>query len=116
MMDYQRLQMEKQVLARKLPASAYVFQDINTSKPYILLGAVTNSKNIYTIRIDSLQLGGTIDMNITIHICSSEVLMLIALFALILCVCRHYSIQIVLDKLKLMAPFALTRMDTLILP
>ena len=55
-------------------------------------------------------------MNITIHICSSEVLMLIALFALILCVCRHYSIQIVLDKLKLMAPFALTRMDTLILP
>lgn len=30
MMDYQRLQMEKQVLARKLPASAYVFQDMNT--------------------------------------------------------------------------------------
>lgn len=52
MMDYQRLQLEKQVLARKLPASAYVFQDMNTSKPYILLGAVTNSKNIYTIRID----------------------------------------------------------------
>src|SRR5574344_387119 len=52
MMDYQRLQMEKQVLARKLPASAYVFQDMNTSKPYVLLGAVTNSKNIYTIRID----------------------------------------------------------------
>ena len=49
MMDYQRLQMEKQVLARKLPASAYVFQDINTSKPYIVLGAVTISKNIFTI-------------------------------------------------------------------
>lgn len=52
MMDYQRLQLEKQVLARKLPASAYIFQDMNTSKPYVLLGAVTNSKNIYTIRID----------------------------------------------------------------
>ena len=46
MMDYQRLQLEKQVLARKLPASAYVFQDMNTAKPYVLLGAVTNSKNI----------------------------------------------------------------------
>lgn len=52
MMDSQRLQMEKQVLTRKLPGSAYIFRDMNTSKPYILMGAVTNSKNIYTIRID----------------------------------------------------------------
>lgn len=47
-------------------------------------------------------------MNISIHICSSEVLMQIVLFALILCVRWHYSIQIVLDALKLTPPFPLT--------
>ncbi len=52
MMDAQRLQMEKMVLARKLPSSAYVFKDMGTSNPYVVFGAITNSKNVYTIRID----------------------------------------------------------------
>ena len=52
MMDAQRLQMEKMVLARKLPSSAYVFKDMGTSNPYVVIGAITNSKNVYTIRID----------------------------------------------------------------
>lgn len=46
-------------------------------------------------------------MNISIHICSSEVLMLIALLTLILCIRWHYSMQIVLDALKLSSPFPL---------
>lgn len=36
MMDAQRLQMEKMVLARKLPSSAYVFKDMGTSNPYVV--------------------------------------------------------------------------------
>ena len=48
-MDAQRLQMEKMVLARKLPSSAYVFKDMGTSNPYVVIGAITNSKNVYTI-------------------------------------------------------------------
>lgn len=52
MMDAQRLQMEKMVLARKLPSSAYVFKDMGTSNPYVVIGTITNSKNVYTIRID----------------------------------------------------------------
>ena len=52
MMDAQRLQMEKMVLARKLPSSAYVFKDMGTSNPYVVIGPITNSKNVYTIRID----------------------------------------------------------------
>ena len=52
MMDAQRLQMEKMVLARKLPSSAYVFKDMGTSNPYVVIGAITNSKNVSTIRID----------------------------------------------------------------
>ena len=51
-MDAQRLQMEKMVLARKLPSSAYVFKDMGTFNPYVVIGAITNSKNVYTIRID----------------------------------------------------------------
>ena len=51
-MDAQRLQMEKMVLARKLPSSAYVFKDMGTSNPYVVIGAIPNSKNVYTIRID----------------------------------------------------------------
>lgn len=51
-MDNERLRLEQKVLADRLPNSAYMFRDMNTSKPYVVIGAVTNSKNIYTIRID----------------------------------------------------------------
>lgn len=52
MMTDQRLQMEKQVLSQKLPSNAFRFMDMNTSKPYIIMAAMTNSKNVYTLHIN----------------------------------------------------------------
>lgn len=52
MMDDKRLEAEKQVLASKLPSNSYRFMDMNTSCPYIVMAAKTNSGNIYTVRID----------------------------------------------------------------
>ncbi len=52
MMNYERLQAEKNVLARKLPSNLYVFKDMNTSKPYILMAARTNRGNVYTLRVE----------------------------------------------------------------
>lgn len=52
MLDQQRLQMETQVLSRYLPASAFVFKDMYTTNPYVLMAAQTNGGNVYTLRID----------------------------------------------------------------
>ena len=52
MMTEERLKMEKKVLSSKLPASSYRFMDMNTTNPYLVMAAKTNSGNIYTIRID----------------------------------------------------------------
>ena len=52
MMDDKRLEAEKEVLATRLPSSSYRFMDMDTSCPYIVMAAKTNSGKIYTIRID----------------------------------------------------------------
>ena len=52
MMDRQRYLLELQVLGQKLPPNLYRFRDMNTSEPYVLLGARTNRGNVYTLRID----------------------------------------------------------------
>lgn len=51
-MTSERLNAEKQVLSRFLPLNTYLFKDLGTSCPYILMAARTNRGNVYTIRID----------------------------------------------------------------
>lgn len=51
-MTKQRLELEKKVLELHLPKSAFVFRDIETSTPYVMFAANTNSGNIYTIRVE----------------------------------------------------------------
>lgn len=52
MITNERLELEKSVLARKIPANAYRFMDIGTSKPYLAIAAKTNRGNVYTILIE----------------------------------------------------------------
>lgn len=52
MMDRERLNLEKEVLAKKLPSNTYRFMDMDSTKPYIVMGAKTNCGNIYTLRIE----------------------------------------------------------------
>ncbi len=52
MISNERLELEKSVLARKLPSNAYRFIDIGKSKPYLVIAAKTNRGNIYTLRIE----------------------------------------------------------------
>lgn len=51
-MTNERFNLEKSVLLRYLPANTFVFKDISTSQPYILMAAKTNRGNVYTLRID----------------------------------------------------------------
>ena len=51
-MTTERLNLEKSVLQRYLPSNTYVFKDISSSSPYILMAARTNRGNVYTLRID----------------------------------------------------------------
>lgn len=51
-MTEERLNLEKQVLASKLPSNAYVFKDMDTPHPKLLMAARTNRGNIYTIKIE----------------------------------------------------------------
>lgn len=51
-MTTDRFNLEKRVLQRYLPDNTYVFKDISTSHPYILLAAKTNRGHVYTLRID----------------------------------------------------------------
>ena len=51
-MTTDRYNVEKRVLQRYLPGNIFVFKDISSSHPYILMAAKTNRGNVYTIRID----------------------------------------------------------------
>lgn len=51
-MDNTRYRLEKAVLSRYLPSNAFLFKDINTPHPYVLLGVRTNNRKIYTIRVE----------------------------------------------------------------
>ena len=51
-MTTERLNLEKSVLQRYLPSNTYVFKDISTSSPYVLMAAKTNRGHVYTLRID----------------------------------------------------------------
>lgn len=50
-MTPERLKLEKKVLDHFIPNN-YVFKDISTPRPYVLLGARTNRGNVYTMRVD----------------------------------------------------------------
>lgn len=50
-MDNKRLELEKQVLARKLPPNMYMFREMGTANAHLLIGARTNSKKVYTLKI-----------------------------------------------------------------
>ena len=52
MITRERLNLEKSVLQRYLPSNTYVFKDMSTSNPYILMAAKTNRGHVYTLRID----------------------------------------------------------------
>ncbi len=52
MITNERLNLEKSVLQRYLPSNTYVFKDISTSNPYVLMAAKTNRGHVYTLRID----------------------------------------------------------------
>ena len=51
-MTTERLNLEKSVLQRYLPSNTYVFKDISTSSPYVLMAAKTNRGHVQTLRID----------------------------------------------------------------
>jgi hypothetical protein len=51
-MTTERLNLEKSVLQRYLPSNTYVFKDISSSSPYVLMAAKTNRGHVYTLRID----------------------------------------------------------------
>ena len=51
-MTQERFQLERQVLSKYLPSNTYVFKDLGTNSPYILMAARTNGGKIYTLRID----------------------------------------------------------------
>ena len=51
-MDNERYQAELSVLRNRLPENVYHFSGINTSNPFVLMAARTNSRNVYTIKIE----------------------------------------------------------------
>lgn len=51
-MDNERYQAELSVLASRLPQNVYRFVGVGTSNPYVLMAARTNSKNVYTLKIE----------------------------------------------------------------
>jgi hypothetical protein len=51
MMTQQRLQAEKTVLEQRLKPNTYQFVDMETLKPYLIVGAMTNSGHVYTLKI-----------------------------------------------------------------
>lgn len=50
-MDQSRLELEKDVLSIKLPSNIYMFRDMDTPNAHLLIGARTNSRNVYTLKI-----------------------------------------------------------------
>ena len=51
-MTPERLNLERGVLRRYLPSNTYVFKDLATNNPYVLMAARTNRGTVYTLRID----------------------------------------------------------------
>lgn len=51
MIDPNRLALEKEVFSKKLPPNMYMFQNIGTEDEHLLIGARTNSRNVYTLKI-----------------------------------------------------------------
>lgn len=51
-MDRERYLAELAVLKSRLPENIFRFCGMETSEPYIMMAAVTNSKNIYTLKIE----------------------------------------------------------------
>lgn len=51
-MDYQRYQLEKAILEKYLPNNTFMFKDLDTPHPYLLIGARTKVGNVYTLRIN----------------------------------------------------------------
>lgn len=51
-MNLQRQRIEEKVLRHYLPSNTFVFKDLSTNNPYVLMAARTNNGKIYTIRID----------------------------------------------------------------
>ena len=52
MMTPERESAERYVLSRKLPENAYRFMDLNSANPYLVMAAITNRGNLYTLRIE----------------------------------------------------------------
>lgn len=50
-MDQARFELEKAVLEKKLPSNIYMFREMNTPNAHLLIGARTNAKNVYTLKI-----------------------------------------------------------------
>lgn len=51
-MDNERYQAELSVLSSRLPQNVFRFVGVGTSNPYVLMAARTNSKNVYTLKIE----------------------------------------------------------------
>jgi len=52
MMKANRYHQEVDILQMSLPPDAFKFFEMDTDHPYVKMAAVTNSKNIYTLRVD----------------------------------------------------------------
>lgn len=50
-MDQARYELEKAVLGKKLPPNMYMFREMDTPNAHLLIGARTNAKNVYTLKI-----------------------------------------------------------------
>lgn len=51
MIDPNRLALEKEVFSKKLPPNMYMFRNIGTEDEHLLIGARTNARNVYTLKI-----------------------------------------------------------------
>jgi hypothetical protein len=51
MIDPNRLALEKDVFSKKLPPNMYRFRNIGKANAHLLIGAITNSHNVYTLKI-----------------------------------------------------------------
>ena len=52
MMTASRFHAEVDALQRSLPPNMFKFFDMDSDKPYVKMVAITNSKNMYTLRVD----------------------------------------------------------------
>ena len=52
MINARRYRAEVEALRLSLPSNMFKFFDMDTDKPYMKMVAITNSKNMYTLRVD----------------------------------------------------------------